>query len=86
LAIISAQQQAFAEEFLAQGGITAITDLLFEESQRNTVAYALIALDSAMTYGIGWDHLSLKVIEKILSLTDSPNLNVKRFFLSLEFS
>lgn len=62
---------------MAQGGITAITDLLFEEAQRNTVAYALVSLDSAMTYGIGWDHLSAKVIEKILTLADNPNLNVK---------
>lgn len=49
------------------------------EATGNTLAYALQAIDSCMNYGFGWDQLSQPMIEKIVSLLDSNNLNVKGY-------
>eukprot|EP01119_Soliformovum_irregulare_P010556 TRINITY_DN2604_c0_g1_i1.p1 TRINITY_DN2604_c0_g1~~TRINITY_DN2604_c0_g1_i1.p1 ORF type:complete len:1059 (-),score=337.43 TRINITY_DN2604_c0_g1_i1:28-3204(-) len=70
------QDREFAQMFISQNGITAVTAVIVDSSG-NTLAYALQALDSCMNYGFGWDQLSPVMIEKIVSFMDNNNINVK---------
>lgn len=49
----------------------------------NTLAYALSALQEAMSYGFGWDNLSNEFVMKVVSFVDNSNLNVSRYFIFL---
>jgi hypothetical protein len=67
---------------LTLNGITHITNLI-SEATGNTLAYALSALQEAMSYGYGFDSLPLTFIQKIITCIDSSNLNVCRSALEI---
>ena len=54
--------------FLAKNGVAAITALVDELTTGNTLAYALSALQTAMSYDFSWEFPN-SFVEKILSLT-----------------
>ena len=74
------KDEVFAREFLTQNGITHLTNLI-GETTGNTLAYALGALQEAMSYG--WDSLSSTFISKVVTFVDSSNINVCKSALEL---
>jgi len=71
------QDSAFAKSFVSNDGIAVIAKCIIEEEVGNSLAYGLFSLDTSMTYGVGWDAFTIPVVEKILLLFDSQNLNVR---------
>lgn len=49
----------------------------------NALAYALSAIQEAMSYGHGWEDLPQKFIDDVVSFEDSSNLNVCRSALEI---
>eukprot|EP00211_Chloroparvula_japonica_P005146 CAMPEP_0119121182 /NCGR_PEP_ID=MMETSP1310-20130426/1931_1 /TAXON_ID=464262 /ORGANISM="Genus nov. species nov., Strain RCC2339" /LENGTH=899 /DNA_ID=CAMNT_0007110731 /DNA_START=21 /DNA_END=2716 /DNA_ORIENTATION=- len=73
----------FVPAFLNAGGITAITDLIKTVSG-GTLAYALAALATAMSYGYGWESIGEDVVAKIVQcILESSNIQVKSSSLKI---
>lgn len=75
------KDEEFAKKFLAKNGVPAITALV-DELAGNTLAYALSALQTAISYDFSWV-FPTPFVEKILSLTDSSNPNVVKSSLRI---
>eukprot|EP00026_Physarum_polycephalum_P003210 Phypoly_transcript_03220.p1 GENE.Phypoly_transcript_03220~~Phypoly_transcript_03220.p1 ORF type:complete len:700 (+),score=127.66 Phypoly_transcript_03220:236-2335(+) len=75
------KDEEFARKFLAKNGVEAITSQV-DELSGNTLAYALSALQTAMSYDFSWEFPNA-FVEKILSLTDSTNPNVVKSSLRI---
>lgn len=75
------KDEEFAKKFLTKNGVEAIT-VLVDELTGNTLAYALSALQTAMSYDFAWQ-FNNSFVEKILLLTGNPNPNVVKSSLRI---
>lgn len=76
------KDEEFRKQFLAKNGIEAIT-LLVDELTGTTLAYALSALQTAMSYDFRWENLPQSFVEKLLLLSDNINSNVVKSALPI---
>ena len=73
----------FVRSFLMADGISALTNLINKVSG-GTLAYALAALETAMSYGYGWESIGADVVSKIVEcILDSTNIQVKSSSLKI---
>lgn len=76
------KDEEFRKQFLAKNGVEAIT-LLVDELTGTTLAYALSALQTAMSYDFRWENLPQSFVEKLLLLSDNINSNVVKSSLPI---
>lgn len=75
-------RQPFAKAFLKMNGVASVASTVLV-STGTTLAYALRALDAALTYGYGYDVLSNDIIAKVSQLVYTSQLNVQTAALAI---